>query len=243
MPHRTLDTEQLAAYLHLSTQEVERLLRETDIPHSQRGGRVMFQRGEIDAWASQRILGLAPRRLDTYHEGSTRRTREIFKDRALIPQLLTADYIELNLTAKTRASAIREMVAVAERTGRVFDPRELAASVEAREDLCSTALPGGLALLHARQMEAYRFEGSFIVLGRSIQSVPYGAPDGRATRVFFLICCEDDRIHLHTLARLCSLAMKTRVIDQILDAPDAEAAFQALVAAEQSVLPPPDRAE
>ena len=83
----------------------------------------------------------------------------------------------------------------------------------------------------------YRFENSFMVLGRTIQTVPFGAPDGGPTRLFFLICCQDDRIHLHTLARLCLIAMKTDILAQLFAAPDAATAYDALVAAEQAVLP------
>jgi len=239
MAHRTFNTEELAEYLHLSASDVERLLRESDIPKEERGGRLIFRRSEIDAWASQRILGMPDRRLDAYHEKSMRGTQEIFAYNALIPELLRPAYINLELGSKTRASAIRDMVALAETTGQVFDSRELLASVEARETLCSTALPGGLALLHARNYDAYRFERSFIVLGRTIQRIPFSAPDGGATRLFFLICCQDDRIHLHTLARLCLIAMKTDVLNQLFEAPDATAAYDALVAAEQAVLPAP----
>lgn len=239
MPHRTLTIEELTSYLHLARGDVERLLRESDLPHVVRGGRVTFQRGEIDAWASQRILGMPGKRLDVYHEKSMRGTREIFPGGALVPELLQPGYIDLALASKTRGSVLRDMVALADRTGRVLDPRDLLASVEEREALCSTALPGGFALLHARHHAPYRYEGSFIVLGRTVQAVPFSAPDGRATQLFFLICCQDDRIHLHTLARIVLLAQKTHVIDQLLDATDADAAYAALIAAERDVLPAP----
>ena len=51
------------------------------------------------------------------------------------------------------------------------------------------------------------------------------------------MCCQDDRIHLHTLARLCMIAMKTDILNQLFAAADPTAAFDALVAAEQAVLP------
>lgn len=229
--------EELADYLHISRSDAEQLVRNSDIPHQERGGRLVFQRGEIDAWASQRILGMPDKRLSVYHEKTMRGTREVFPDDALIPALLAPSHIDLALSSKTRASVIRDMVALADRTGRVFDPRELLASVEAREALCSTALPGGVALLHARHHQAYRFEDSFIVLGRTVQSVPFGAPDGSPTRLFFLICCQDDRIHLHTLARLCMIALKTDTIARLYAADDAASAFELLVEAERAVLP------
>ncbi len=237
MAHRMLSTAELADYLHVSASDVERLLRESNIPKEERGDRLVFRRSDIDAWASQRILGLPNQRLDAYHEKTMRGTQKVLENNALIPELIRRSYINLELTSKTRASAIRDMVALAESTGKVYDPRELLDSVEAREALCSTALPGGLALLHARNYDAYRFENSFMVLGRTIQTVPFGAPDGGPTRLFFLICCQDDRIHLHTLARLCLIAMKTDILAQLFDAPDAATAYDALVAAEQAVLP------
>jgi mannitol/fructose-specific phosphotransferase system IIA component (Ntr-type)/predicted DNA-binding transcriptional regulator AlpA len=239
MPHRTFTTEELTDYLSLARDDIERLMRESDLPYTVRGGRAVFQRGEIDAWASRRILGLTGKRLDVYHEKSMRGTQGIFPSGALIPELMCAEYIDLALTPRTRASAVRSMVALAARTGRVFDPRELLKSVEEREALCATALPGGLALLHARHHAEYRFDGSFVVLGRTLEAIPFGAPDGRPTQLFFLICCQDDRIHLHTLARLCLLAHNTGVIAQLLAAPNAAAAYDALVQAECAALPKP----
>ena len=237
MTPRTFTIEELTEYLHLNPGDVERLMRETDLPHTIRGGRAMFQREEVDEWASKRILGLPGNRLDVYHAKSVRGTRQIFPHLALIPELMHPSCIDLALPSKTKSSVIRDVVAVAERTGRVFDPRELLQSIEAREELASTAVPGGIALLHARRHEAFRFEGSFVVLGRTIQPVPFGAPDGRPSQLFFLVCCEDDRIHLHTLARLCLMALKTNVTDQLKAAGTADEAFEALVTAEQSVLP------
>ena len=237
MPVRTLTIDELADYLHVARRHVERLLQEGDMPCSVRGGRVLFQRDEIDAWASQRLLRLPGQSLDWYHRKTMQGTSQIFPRGALIPTLLQPGYIDLALRAKTRASVMRELVGLAARTGRVFDPPELLDSVQAREALCSTALPGGLALLHARQYQPFRFEGSFIVLGRTIQAIPFGAPDGRASQVFFLICCQDERIHLHTLARLCLVALNTKIIGDLQSANDAALAYAALVAAEAAVLP------
>lgn len=237
MPHRAFTIDEVASYLHISRSDVERLVQQDDIPHRARGGRVFFQRGEIDGWASQRILGFSDKRLDAYHEKSMRGTREVFPDDALIPELLAPAHIDLALASKTRASVLRDMVALAQRTGRVFDARELLTSVQERETLCPTAMPGSLAFLHVREHRAYRFEGSFMVLGRTVQAVPFGSPDGRSTQMFFLICCEDERIHLHTLARLCMIATKTKAVEQLFEANDATAAYDALVNAEQAVLP------
>ena len=236
MPYRIMDLTAAADYLHVSRSELEQLVKTTEIPHQNRGGRIVFMRGELDAWASQRILGLPPKRLAAYHQKSTQGTRAIFAQDVLLPELLQPGFIEAALAAKTKKSVIRELVALAERTGRVLDPADLLGSVEAREELCSTGLPGGLAILHCRNHEPYRFENSFIVLGRTLQEIHFGAPDGRPTWLFFLICCQDERIHLHTLARLCLIVQKTNIISQLLAAPNADAMYRDLLAAEETAL-------
>jgi mannitol/fructose-specific phosphotransferase system IIA component (Ntr-type) len=236
MPYRTLDLAETANYLHVTRSELEQLVRTTDIPHETRGGRTVFVRGELDAWASQRILGLPPKRLAAYHQKSTQGTRAIVAQDALLPGLLQSSFIAAAMNSKTKKSVIRDLVALAESTGRVLDPADLLASVEAREELCSTGLPGGLAILHCRNLDPYRFESSFLVVGRTVQEIHFGAPDGRPTWLFFLVCCQDERLHLHTLARLCLIVQKTDIVARLLAAPDAATIHAELLSAEQAAL-------
>ncbi len=153
-----------------------------------------------------------------------------------MPDLLTPEFVAPALPAKTRASVLREMTALADKTGRLWDRPGLLAALEAREALCSTGLPGGLALLHTRNPEPYLFESLFVVLGRTVQPIPFGAPDGQPTDLFFLLACPDERLHLHTLARLCLMVQKTQLLEQLRQAPDAQAMYESLIAAEQTVL-------
>ena len=236
MPHRTIDLEEVARYLHLGRADVERLVKNRDIPFEMHGSRLVFRKVELDAWASQRILGLEGRRLDEYHRKTSMDTRRFLAHEAMMPELLQPQFIEPALPAKTKASVLRQMTALAERTGCVSDPQGLLAGLEAREALCSTGLPGGLALLHSRFPDPYVFDSPFIVLGRTVQEIPFGAPDGGATDLFFLLGCPDDRLHLHTLARLCLMAQKTDVLAQLRSAPNAASMHQSILEAEQAVL-------
>lgn len=121
----------------------------------------------------------------------------------------------------------------------MLHPREWRQSVEAREALCSTALSGGLAFLHARYHTDCSFQGSWVGLGRTLQTVPFAARDRGSTRLFFLVCCDDHRIHLHPFAHLRPLSMRTDIVAPLLGAPDAATAYDALVKAEHALLPPP----
>jgi excisionase family DNA binding protein len=236
MPYRIFNTEEVAQYLNLSAAEVERLVKDRAIPFEMRGDRTVFRRPEIDAWASQRILGLSATRLAEYHQKWSQRSPSLLNSHTLIADLLPAENIDSALPAKTKASVIREMAALADRTGFLYDAAELVSSLEAREELCSTAVPGGVAFLHPRVSQPYRFEASFLVLGRTVQPIFYGSPDAQASDLFFLVCCQDDKLHLHTLARLCLMAQKTDILTELRAAADAEQMHEFLVAAEEKVV-------
>jgi excisionase family DNA binding protein len=236
MPFRLLSIEEVADYLHLTSADIEQRVKDREIPFEKRGDRIVFRKREIDQWASQRILGFTPQRLAAYHHKSTHQIRNVLSQAAILPEMLAAGAIASAMSSKTKASVLRDLVALAETTGHLYDPKALLASLEAREELCSTAMPRGFAIPHPRFHEAYLFETSFLVVGRPIQEIHFGSPDGEPTRLFFLVCCQDDRLHLHTLARLCLIAQKTNIIDQLLVAPDPQTIRDSLIAAEQEIL-------
>lgn len=236
MPYQLLNIEAAAEYLHLTPADIEQRVKDGEIPYEKRGDRVVFRKGDIDAWASRRILEFPSQRLAVYHEKSTRHTRSILPHEAILPDMLATGAIASAMTSKTKSSVLRDLVALADKTGQLNAPKTLIESLEEREELCSTALPGGFAVPHLRSQEPYLFETSFLVVGRPIQEIHFGAPDGEPTNLFFLICCQDDRLHLHTLARLCLIAQKTDVLEKLRAAPDAPTMRDAIIAAEQEIL-------
>ena len=236
MPHRRLNLWDAAAYLHLSALDLEELVRRQEIPFERQGDRVVFAKKEVDAWASQRILGLPRQRLASYHQKTSTKAHDLSKSRAIIRELLKKDFLDPALASKTKQSVLRDMIALAEGTGLVNYPEELLASLQEREKLCSTGLPNGPALLHARHQDLYMFADSFIVAAKAVHSVPFGAPDGGLTDLFFLMCCQDDRLHLHVLARLCMMCGQTKMIARLREAADAEAMFNVIAESEEQVI-------
>lgn len=236
MPFREMNLNEVAEYLHLQPQDVEALVKRGEMPHEKRGGRLVFRRQDIDAWASQRILGLSAKPLKEYHARTTAATRKLVPGEELMPWLVKPSYIHPALKGKTRASILRELTRLADATGLVNDPQELHQSLEEREALCPTGLPGGLAVPHPRHHLPYLFQDSFLLVARSVQDIPFGAPDGEPTRVFFLLALQNERLHLHTLARLCLMAQKTQLVARLMEAPDAEAMYQELLASEREAL-------
>jgi nitrogen PTS system EIIA component len=236
MPYRTFSLKEASEYLHLPVADLEAMVRSDEIPFDRQGDRLVFRKKDVDSWASQRILGLSAGGLKAYHKKSSSKYHDLSKQHAIIPELMKPEYIEPALTSKTKASVVRDMAGLAVRTGLVPNAKDLLNSLEERERLLSTALAGGVALLHPRSHEPYMFDDSFIVAGRSTQALPFGSPDGATTDLFFLVCCQDDRIHLHVLARICMMAHHTSLLLELREAADAAAMYQVMVASEEEVI-------
>lgn len=235
MGHRFFELDEVADYLHLTPEDVREMERLDEIPHEHAGRRLVFRRSAIEAWASRRLLALTPKRLREFHARSSVRAHDLARDHAVLPELLRPGHVEPELPAKTRASVLRAMVELAGRTGLLLHPGDLLRELDVREQLASTALAGGVAMLHPGQHDPYLFEDSFVALGRTLQRIPFGAPDGRTTDLFFLVACQDDRIHLHVLARLCMICHHTDALERLRQAEGAAAMCDVLHAAEREV--------
>ncbi len=236
MPFRVFNLAEAAEYLHLGEDAVEELARSGEIPCEKQGGRLVFRHNAIDEWASRRLLKLNKENLSDFHQRSTAKYHDLSRDSAITPALLKPEWIEVAMSCRSKTSVIREMVDLADRTGLLCYKEELLESLFEREKLCSTALSGGLALLHPRNHEPYMFEDSFVAVGKTIAQIPFGSPDRSTTDIFFLICSQDDRIHLHVLARLCMMCHNTSLLLELHGTEDPQEMYNLLVASEAEVI-------
>jgi nitrogen PTS system EIIA component len=236
MTHREFSLEEVAGYLHVSKDNIELLVRRREIPFDRKGDRIIFRQNEVDAWASRRILGFSGEQLTDYHKGSSAKAHDLSAKHAIIPELIRPSFIDPTLTSKTKSSVIRDMVKLAEKTELLNYPEDLLTGIQEREQMCSTALAGGIALLHGKSHEPYLSEDTFIVLGRAVHPVPFGSPDGRTTDIFFLLCAQDDRTHLHILARICMMCYHTSLLMDLREVSDADTMLDILVKAEEEII-------
>ena len=236
MPFRIFNLAEAAEYLQLEEKRVEELARLGEIPCERQGGRLIFRHNAVDEWASRRLLEANGEKLADFHRRSTAKYHDLSDEAAIVPALMKPEWIQPQLTCRSKSSVLREMVELADATGLLCYRDELLESLVEREKLCSTALSGGLALLHPRNHEPYMFEDSFVVVGKTIAQVPFGSPDRSTTDIFFLICSQDDRIHLHVLARLCMMCHQTSLLLEMRGTNDPQELHRILVASEQQVI-------
>ena len=236
MPQRMMNIDQVARHLNVEPREVTHWVLQGEIPFEQDVSHPVFRHKEIDAWASQRILGMREKRLTSYHRENSQLER--FTDDApfAVCNMLTPARTLFALSSRTKASVIRDLVDVAEQEEILYDPKDLVRSLEEREALCSTGLVGGVAIIHPRNHDPYIASEAFLILAQAAHPICFGAPDGKPTDIFFLLVATDDRYHLQALARLCMMMINTKLLDNLRTATSAAEMYRVVLEAEQTIL-------
>lgn len=231
-----LDLQQLAAYLHLTPDQVQKMVERNRIPGRRVGGEWRFSEGEIHHWLEERIGIADPSQLDQVEAVLQRAARHERWPR--IAELLPQASIAIPLPAKTRGSVIREMCQLAAQSGMLWDPVSMAQAVQERESLHPTALESGVALLHPRRPQTSILADSVLALGICAAPIPF-SDAGQMTDIFFLICSYDDRSHLRILARLSRIIARNEVVDRIRSAASPREVIELLGEVEEEIYGPP----
>ncbi len=214
MAAKDLDVDQLAAYLHLTPQQVRRLADRDQLPGRRIGGDWRFSEAEVHTWLEQRI-GASNLEELTRVQQDVDRWSDANSDSVELSELLHPEAIAIPLAARTRSSVIRTICRLAENTGLLWDASKMVDAVLAREELHPTALDNGVALLHPRRPQSSLLSEPLLALGVTSQPLPFGNESGHLTDVFFLICSTDDRVHLQVLAKISRLLSGTDFLSEL----------------------------
>ncbi|MFE1858879.1 PTS fructose transporter subunit IIABC [Streptomyces anandii] len=119
--------------------------------------------------------------------------------------MITADLVDLDLSADTKEAAARALAERMAAKGRVTDLEGFLADVAAREAQMPTGLDGGIGIPHCRS--AHVTEPT-LAFGRSAAGIDFGAPDGPADLVFLIAApAGADDAHLTILSSLARQLM------------------------------------
>ncbi|MFI0505919.1 fructose-specific PTS transporter subunit EIIC [Streptomyces albogriseolus] len=133
---------------------------------------------------------------------------------------ITADLVDLDLSADTKEAAARALAERMAAQGRVTDLDGFLADVAAREAQMPTGLDGGIGIPHCRS--AHVTEPT-LAFGRSAAGIDFGAPDGPADLIFLIAApAGADDAHLTLLSALARRLMNTEFTDALRAATDAE---------------------
>ncbi len=230
MPYRNLTLPELARHIGMDARDVQRMADKGTLPGHRVGGEWRFNRAALLDWLQREIPNLDPA-----HIRNLERAMSDQPDEAVFERLLALESVEMCLPARSKGSTLRELVRLAQRSGLVYDFDHIVEALEAREALCSTALPGGIALPHPRTPLPYATAEPLLCLARVPGGIPFGSPDGRLTDLFVLICSHDERQHLQVLARL-ALMFQTRLAEQLRECDDPAETLDLLLKTERELL-------
>ncbi len=235
MPYRSLTIQEVAQMLGADVRRVERMAQRGEIPCQKIRGQFRFNRAQITEWLQQEMGGMSHDHLAGVDAGMTEQ-RQTQQDEAIIAPLLRPDAVTTQLGSRTKDSTLRELVSLAAETGLVVDERALLDAVLHREELCSTAMEGGIAIPHPRRPLPDAISEPILVVARTPQGIAFGAPDGRMTTLLFLTASQDDRHHVHVLARLCRMLHDDKFVARLEEAGSPAEMIELLKSREMEVL-------
>ena len=119
--------------------------------------------------------------------------------------MITADLVDLDLSADTKEAAARALAERMVARGRVTDLDGFLADVAAREAQMPTGLDGGIGIPHCRSEHVTE---PTLAFGRSADGIDFGAPDGPADLIFLIAApAGADDAHLTILSSLARQLM------------------------------------
>lgn len=143
-------------------------------------------------------------------------------------EYMRPENIFLDFTAENKYDAIRILSEKAKDLKLVRDARWLYEVVVAREELISTAIGNGVALLHPRHLHPSKIKTPSILFGRSAEGVDFDAPDNKPVNIFFMLLLHNDKQHLFSLSYISKLIMNSENLDAFTSAADAMEIHKAL---------------
>ncbi|MFF2166564.1 fructose-specific PTS transporter subunit EIIC [Streptomyces sp. NPDC058175] len=153
-------------------------------------------------------------------------------------EMITADLVDLDLSADTKEAAARALAERMAARGRVTDLDGFLADVAAREAQMPTGLDGGIGIPHCRSEHVTE---PTLAFGRSADGIDFGAPDGPADLIFLIAApAGADDAHLTILSSLARQLMNEDFKAALRTATDAGATAALIRGDEPEPTPEPE---
>lgn len=228
MDNEMMDLDQLAVYLKRDVREVSKMANRGYLPGHKVSGQWRFAPAEINYWIETQMHAYTEEELSALENQAVQVP--------LVSTLLSEATMAVPLPAGTRASVLKELVKLAEQTWQVYDPEAVLSAIKQREDMGSTALATGIAIPHPRRPLPQALGESVMAFGRTASGIPFGASHGNLTDIFFLVCCRDQKTHLHVLARLSRMMLRPGFLDELRTAPTVGESYRIIAEGERDLI-------
>lgn len=235
MTQDEFDMPGLARYLHLDLAKIEKLVKREKIPGRRVNGQWRFSVHEVNQWLEQQIGDADADELEKMEESLSRQASSTPDTETMVSELLKPQQIIKPLNARTRGAVIRAVCKEAAQLGLLWDESRMAELIQEREDMHSTALDNGLALMHPRRPQPTLIGDPFLLMGITPQGIPFGGPRGQLTDVFVLLASREDSGHLQVLARFSRVIQTPDLLNELRDLESSQQIWERIHQAEQEL--------
>lgn len=144
-----------------------------------------------------------------------------------VTDFLETEVVIPDIRATDKTGALQELVQRLAEHYQVGDAERLLEVIQAREQVCSTAVGEGVAIPHGKVRGAKRVVGAF---ARSLKGIDFDAQDGQPTHLFFLLVAPEDSTseHLNALARVSRLIKDRALREKLMQAGSAKEIMQVI---------------
>ncbi len=149
-----------------------------------------------------------------------------------LSSLLLKDRINLDIKARNKEEAIRELVLMIQKGG---DAEVLISTLLKREELGSTGIGRGIAIPHCRSLIVDKLE---LAVGRSTKGINFNSIDKKLVHIIFLTVAppqDPENQYLLTLAHLVQIGKELSKKDLIMQPKTAEEFIQLLAQVEKVI--------
>ena len=121
-----------------------------------------------------------------------------------LDQIFKVEFINADLSAKTKIEALTELVNTMIRGGFKLNSSSVIEILQQRENLGSTGIGDGVAIPHGKIPE---FHDLIVAFGRSMEGIAYDSLDGKPVHLFFLLLAPENSSgqHLKVLAQISKM--------------------------------------
>jgi len=230
--YEVLTLDELARHLGRDRREIEKLANRGRLPGRKISGEWQFHSADITRWLEQEMRDYSSAELRQLEQ--TQWSTEISNELP-VSSILHPETVEVPLEARTKRAVLETLIEVAGRTWQVWSPSDVLGAVQQREELMSTAYPGGIAIPHPRNPLPEAYGESLLAFGRTYNGIAFGASSGGLTDLFFLVLCRDAKSHLQILARLGRIFQLPQFINQLRQTDDAAETYALICDADEQV--------
>ena len=216
MEKRTYGAEQVAKFTHLSEKKVIKMAENGELDGQKIHGKWFFSKADLLVWFEKSLSGnVLDQHLASMEDFAEHHVPQEEPEELSLSELIGPENILFPFAARTKDSVFRTLAEKGVELGKIWDHDRLADALRQREEMLSTAMDNGVAILHPRRPMPDNTGEPFVLLGVSPRGIPFGGGFGNLTDIFFLVCAIDDKTHLRLLAEIARLLKRPGFLDQL----------------------------